>query len=95
MTAAKRTFCPTCRSSRVVEDEFDAGTYEGPSEMAWWVTVLDCGHTIESPKRVVGPSPGAPYAGPSIPVAASHRPADLAAAKAEMPPLDPAQDPWA
>lgn len=90
-----RAFCPECRTRKAVEDQFDAGTYEGPSEMAWMVTVLVCGHSIESPKRIVGPSPGAPYAGPTIPVAASHRPSDLAVARAEQPPADPIQDPWA
>lgn len=90
-----RVFCPECRASREVEDEFEAGTYEGPHEVAWQVTVLSCGHEITSPRRVVGASPGAPYAGPTIPVAASTSAADLAAARPEQPPIDPAQDPWA
>lgn len=93
--SAARVFCPECLTRKAVEDEFDTGTYEGPNEIAWWVTVLACGHSIEGPRQIVGPSPGAPYAGPTRAVAASTSPADLAAAKAEQPPVDPAQDPWA
>lgn len=93
MTA--RAWCGECRRTQDVEDQFDAGTYEGPHEMAWWVTVFSCGHTTEGPRRIVGASPGAPYAGPTIPVAASTKASDLAAARPAQPPLDPAQDPWA
>lgn len=83
-------WCAECRTRRDVVDEFQDSHYEPRGEVACMVTVMDCGHTAERGEHVIGPSPGAPYAGSQQVMAASHRPAALVKAR----PIQPPEDPW-
>lgn len=93
MTEQDDTFgtawCPECRRTRDVVDQFEDSHYEPRGEVGMLVTIMACGHNTEDGEHVVGPAPGAPYAGPDRTVAASMRPADLRAARSQQPPEDP------
>ena len=84
----ERAFCGECRTMREVVDQFFASKMEKWGEIDYSVTALDCGHEIQGPDRVVGPAPGAPYAGPSVAPAATSRPRDLRAAHRRQQQLD-------
>ena len=90
------TYCPDCRTMQPVEDTHHESNYEGGSAMAWeqhyTVEDLACGHQRITRGAATNTAPGAPYAGPDIPVAASHHPRDLAAARAEY--RAHTADPW-
>lgn len=90
--SSETRWCGTCRTMRPVLDTHAESYYDGGSggarEYGYTVTDLTCGHEAVTPPAPIGPAPGAPYAGPQQPTAASHRAADLAAAW-RVPP-----DPW-
>ena len=86
-------WCPECRRTRGIEDQFPESRYEKRGEVEFMVDVFDCGHTNERGEHVVGAAPGAPYAGPQAVIAASTRPADMRAARAEQG-LPEVVDPW-
>jgi len=88
-------WCPECRTSSTVTDEFSHGWYERDGEHQATVTVLACGHRVQSGDRVVGGAPGAPYAGPGVVVAASQSPRDRLAAALAQSRQSAATDPWA
>jgi hypothetical protein len=59
----ERAWCPTCGARQPVV-EFDTGSrMTGRGEVEWPITRLDCGHVVDGQDRIVGPAPGAPYAG--------------------------------
>lgn len=72
-----RAWCPECRRSREIEDQFLEDTGDSrPTVEEFSVTVLSCGHTLEratrtypSPLRQAGPRPNTravdPFAGES------------------------------
>lgn len=65
------SWCPTCRRRVQVDDVSTEGEYRSYGEVGWRVEYLSCGHTNATEVGVVGPAPGAPYAG--IPAAPSVR----------------------
>lgn len=69
-------WCPECRTTRPVVDQFGAGHMTCDGEVEYGVTELDCGHSLQGPAHVVAAAPGAPYAGERV-VAASTRASDL------------------
>ena len=90
MSRPSRKWCSDCRRSSTVEDEFTAGDYSREGEREWMVTALACGHYIETPAKVIGPAPGAPYAG--VPTVERARPRDLAGAPPSL--QKEVEDPW-
>jgi hypothetical protein len=87
----ERSWCPECRTTREVEEQSPESHMERHGEVGYLVTRMDCGHTTQGPSTVVGPAPGAPYAGPQVAVAATTNPRDLRHARDRQ--LD--ADPWA
>ena len=85
-------WCPDCRSRQEVEDRHAESHMTAHGEAGYTVTDLSCGHSLTTDARIIGPAPGAPYAGPQVAVAASHRPRDLRAAQARQRVID--ADPW-
>lgn len=81
-----RKWCSTCRRSKPITDQFEDGHYEPYGEQVYLVTLLECGHAETTKPRTIGPAPGAPYAGPAVPVSPTSRPADVA--------RTPIRDPW-
>ena len=55
-------WCPECLTRREVVDRDNPSRYAVVGELEQTCTSLDCGHTIYGEERIVGPSPGAPYA---------------------------------
>lgn len=74
-------WCPECRAHRPIVDQHHEGEQTRAGETGYQVTEFDCGHETESPRRIVAPAPGEPYAGQHRRVAASTRPRDLRAAR--------------
>lgn len=77
-----RRYCPNGHGLQTVEDvDPHASQMTASGEEEWTGTYLACGCTLTENPRIVGPAPGAPYAGPGVAVAASSRPRDLRAAQ--------------
>lgn len=74
------TWCPTCKRRRVVEEvDPTASAYVGTHEVQWTATHLACGHTLHSPQRIVGASPGGEAAAEALAGDATRRRLDRAA----------------
>ncbi len=85
-------WCPECQLTQRIVDASDESTMERSGERGYWVERLACGHETQTDRGVVGPAPGAPYAGPGVAVAATSHPRDVARARAAQVKLD--ADPW-
>lgn len=85
-------WCPECRSRQEVEDKHDESEMTRRGEVGYFVRDLSCGHSLTAETGIVGPAPGAPYAGPQVAVAHGTRPRDLRAARARQAQID--ADPW-
>lgn len=51
-------WCEVCRRRREVEEYDEVSRYSGHVELGSRVARLACGHVMDGPERVVGPSPG-------------------------------------
>lgn len=58
-----KAWCATCRRRVQIEDVAPESQYRREGEVAWRVEYLACGHDNATELGVVGPAPGAPYAG--------------------------------
>lgn len=75
----ERVWCPECRSRQPIVDQFTDSQHTRWGEEEYGVTILGCDHSVVGPPRIVGPSPGAPYAG-NVVTSPTTRTRDLLAA---------------